>query len=150
MYQVLIAVCIVCSLSVARADYQVNDSDTATVNMGMIAKRLQLGQYRVAIDELWRLQRTDENNADVYNLLGFSHRKLGFYQKSLKYYQHALRLAPNHLAANEYLGELYLVMGDQAAAAQQLRKLAELCGVDCREYRLLEAAFSADLTELAP
>jgi tetratricopeptide (TPR) repeat protein len=68
------------------------------------------------------------------NYLGYSHRKLGHFDESLVWYQKALAANPNHRGANEYLGELYLQMGDLAKAEERLNKLDDLCFFGCEEY----------------
>ena len=52
-----------------------------------------------------------------------------------------LRLDRRHLGANEYLGELYVMMGKMKKAKKQLKKLAKYCG-DCDEHRKLAEVIS--------
>ena len=47
---------------------------------------------------------TDPENADVYNLLGYSHRKLEMNDKAFVYYEKALSLDPRRKGAHEYIG----------------------------------------------
>jgi tetratricopeptide (TPR) repeat protein len=68
--------------------------------------------YVGAIPLLRKSVAADSRNADAYNLLGFSHRKLGQIDAALAHYGKALTLEPEHRGANEYLGELYLELGD--------------------------------------
>jgi tetratricopeptide (TPR) repeat protein len=75
--------------------------------------------------------------ADALNLLGYSNRKLGDKAKAMTYYTKALNLEPNHLGANEYLGELYLEMNDLPKAEERLAILKNACG-DCDEFDDLE------------
>ena len=72
--------------------------------------------------------------ADALNLLGYSNRKLGDKAKAMTYYTKALNMEPNHLGANEYMGELYLEMNDLPKAEERLAVLKNACG-DCDEYR---------------
>ena len=58
----------------------------------------------------------DVQNAEVYNLLGFTLRKTGDYKTSLTDYTKALELQPDHKAAREYLGELYVETGNMEKA----------------------------------
>jgi protein involved in temperature-dependent protein secretion len=55
----------------------------------------------------------------------------------------ALKLDPNHKGANEYLGELYVDMGDMAKAQAQLAKLQQLCPSGCDEYSELKKAIDS-------
>jgi len=70
---------------------------------------------------------------DVLNYMGFVSRKMGRFDVALAYYDQALRIDPNHLGATEYLGELYLQMGDVAAARRQLARLDQLCAFGCAQ-----------------
>jgi tetratricopeptide (TPR) repeat protein len=95
------------------------------------------GDYDDAIDILEDIVRKDPKNADAWNLLGYSHRKLGEYDEALEHYQKALRLKPNHVGANEYLGELYLEMKDLPKAEERLAVLTKACN-GCDEQKELE------------
>lgn len=57
----------------------------------------------------------------------------------MTYYTKALNLEPQHLGANEYLGELYLELNDLPKAQARLAILKGACG-DCEEYEDLEEA----------
>ena len=85
----------------------------------------------------------DRQQADVYNLLGFALRKTGDFKTSLTYYVKALELQPDHKAAHEYLGELYIQTGDTAKAKEQLAILTQLCPAGCEEREDLEKAIDA-------
>jgi len=78
-------------------------------------------------------------DADALNFLGFCHRKTGKLKESLAYYEQALAVNPKHKGAHEYLGELYLRMGDLPKAEGQLKILKELCPSGCEELEDLEA-----------
>lgn len=79
-------------------------------------------------------------SADVFNLLGFAHRKLGDLPASFRHYHRALEIDPEHRGAHEYIGEAWLMQGNVARARQHLRELDHLCQRVCEEYRLLERA----------
>jgi len=107
------------------------------------AKRMvEAADYQSAIPLLQRVVRQSPKNADAFNLLGYSHRKLGDREKALKNYQKALALEPEHLGANEYLGELYLEMQDLPKAEERLSVLSQACS-DCEEYEELKAQIEA-------
>ena len=78
--------------------------------------------------------------ADIYNLLGFSYRKLNKpdLDKSFAAYMMAIELEPAHIGAHEYLGELYLMLGNQSKALEMLAKLEVLAGKSSKEYLDLE------------
>lgn len=79
----------------------------------------------------------EESNADYHNLMGYSLRKLTNYEDSLKHYLRALELEPEHLGANEYLGELYVTLGQLDKAKEHLAILAsaEACRALCEQYQ---------------
>ena len=94
--------------------------------------------YEDAITYLNRAGDEEPNNADVYNLLGFSYRKLGKYETAYRNYQKALSIDPKHRGALEYLGELYVETGQLGKAKQQLAKLDSACMLRCTEYTKLK------------
>lgn len=81
-------------------------------------------------------------NADVLNLMGYAYRKLGRFAESRKRYEHALALDPRHKGALEYMAELELQTGNQAAARNLLARLREACPTGCEELDDLLAAFA--------
>lgn len=103
-------------------------------------KAVKAKDWNKAIGLLNRVVADSPKNADAYNYLGYSHRKLGNRDQALTYYNHALYLDPNHRGALEYLGELYLDMSDLPKAEEQLSKLSKICGPRCAEYRELQEA----------
>ena len=86
--------------------------------------------------------KAEPRNADAWNYIGFSHRKLEQYDKALAAYNKALAIDPKHRGAREYLGELYLMTGNVAKAEAQLRKLDGICTFGCEEYDDLKAAIA--------
>jgi len=50
----------------------------------------------------------------------------------------ALELKPDHRGANEYLGELYLQMGNLEKAEEQLARLDKICFFSCQEFSELQ------------
>ncbi len=98
------------------------------------------GNYQDAIPILEDVVETDPENASAYNLLGFAFRNLGDYGKSETYYGQALMIDPKHKGANEYLGELYLKLGQLEKAEAQLARLDDICTFGCEEYDDLKAA----------
>ncbi|MGD9743121.1 MAG: tetratricopeptide repeat protein [Dongiaceae bacterium] len=93
--------------------------------------------YAEAIPLLEKVVAADSSNADAFNYLGYANRKLGKHSEALGYYQRALALKPDHLGANEYLGELYLEMKLLPEAEQRLAVLQKACGA-CEEYEDLK------------
>jgi Flp pilus assembly protein TadD len=90
-------------------------------------------RYGAAIADLYAAQASVGPHPDILNYLGFAHRKLGKFDQARNYYAQALAIDPDHLGATEYLGELYLEIGDIAKAKRQLARLDRLCTFGCAE-----------------
>jgi tetratricopeptide (TPR) repeat protein len=106
-------------------------------------KAVNAGNFSDAAALFAKVVDHDPKNADAWNYLGFSDRKLGKFPDSLDAYEKALAINPDHLGANEYLGELYLQMGDMPKAEERLAKLDTLCSGSCVEYRTLKDMIDA-------
>jgi tetratricopeptide (TPR) repeat protein len=89
--------------------------------------------YVEAFAALERTQAAVGPHADILNYMGFTSRKLGNFDAALGYYREALRLDPHHLGATEYLGELYIQMGQLDRARTQLARLDDLCAYGCAQ-----------------
>lgn len=100
--------------------------------------KIEAKNYPAAIDDLKGLVASDTNNADAYNLLGFTHRKLKRYEEAEQYYQRALTINPKHKGALEYMGELYVETDRLDKANQLLQRLDEVCYFGCKEYDTLK------------
>lgn len=94
-------------------------------------------EYAKAIPLLQQSIQEKGEYADALNLLGYANRALGDKAKAMTYYAKALDMEPNHLGANEYMGELYLELNDLPKAEERLAVLKNACG-DCEEYEDLE------------
>ncbi|HMA16129.1 MAG: tetratricopeptide repeat protein [Bacteroidota bacterium] len=101
------------------------------------------GKYAEAIPLLEQVVAKDAKHADALNYLGYSNRQLGNNDAALTHYQAALALEPRHRGANEYLGELYLTLGDLARAEERLKVLDDVCFFGCEEYTELKNAIAA-------
>jgi Flp pilus assembly protein TadD len=119
-----------------------NMSSTDAPDLTSVRAKIKAQDYAAALAELRDLAE-DTQQADVYNLLGFTLRKTGDFKTSLTYYTKALELQPDHKAAREYLGELYVETGNMEKAKEQLAALAKLCPGGCEEREDLQKAISA-------
>jgi len=70
---------------------------------------------------------------DVLTYTGYTYRKMGDYDRAEHYYKEALKIAPNHVGATEYYGELMVERGDIAGARRMLVKLDTVCSFGCVE-----------------
>ena len=82
-------------------------------------------------------------DANVFNLLGFSYRKSGDLKQAATFYGKALDFDPTFKPAIEYQGELFLQMNNPEKAKANLAKLAKLCPSGCEEKDDLEKAIVA-------
>ena len=98
------------------------------------------GKYHDAIKHLKRAAKLSPENPDVFNLLGYSNRKLDQFGEALNFYRMALNLDPRHLGANEYIGELYLQTQNIKKAEEHLEVLNDVCLFGCDEYDDLKQA----------
>jgi tetratricopeptide (TPR) repeat protein len=119
-----------------------NMSSTDAPDLTSVRAKIKAKNYAAALADLRDLAE-DVQQADVYNLLGFTLRKTGDYKTSLTYYTKALELQPEHKAAREYLGELYVETGNMEKAKEQLAILTKLCPGGCEEREDLQKAISA-------
>ena len=83
--------------------------------------------YQAAIRYLLKALETNPENADFYNLLGYSHRNLEMNDKAFFYHEKTLFLDPRHKGAHEYIGELYLKLKQPEKAKEHLAKLDSIC-----------------------
>ena len=90
-------------------------------------------RYEDAIASLLGAQAAIGPHPDVLNYLGYANRKLGRFDIAKSFYAQALAISPDHLGANEYLGEIHVESGDLASARRQLAKLDRLCAFGCAE-----------------
>lgn len=100
-------------------------------------------RYDEAIAILKVLVADEPDDADALSLLGYSLRKSGDLDRAAGFYRRALEIAPDHLGANQYLGELHVQRGDLPAARERLRVLDAACGTSCEGRDLLAAAIDA-------
>ena len=94
------------------------------------------------LEKIAKRKDLGDKKADVYNLLGFSYRKHSEpnLDKAFDAYQTALEANPEHLGAHEYLGELYITLGNMAKANEMLLKLENIAGTKTMEYTKLKKA----------
>ena len=119
-----------------------NMESTDAPDLSSVRAKIKANDYKAALAELRDLAE-DTQQADVYSLLGFTLRKTGDFKTSLTYYTKALELQPEHKAAREYLGELYVETGNIEKAKEELAILAKLCPGGCEEREDLQKAINA-------
>ena len=128
----LAALALIAGLGLSPAQAVDNMSSTDAPDLTAVRARIKARDYAGALAQLRELA-DDVQHADVYNLLGFTLRKTGDFKTSLTYYTKAIEMAPEHKAAREYLGELYVETGKMDKAQEQLASLTKLCPAGCEE-----------------
>jgi tetratricopeptide (TPR) repeat protein len=91
------------------------------------------GRYDQALAALRTAQAVFGPHPDVLTYTGYTYRKMGQWDKAELYYREALAIAPNHVGATEYYGELMVERGDFAGARRMLAKLETVCSFGCVE-----------------
>jgi len=91
------------------------------------------GRYQEALTALREASAVFGPHPDVLTYMGYAHRKLHEYDQAEFYYRQALAVAPNHVGATEYYGELKVVRGDMAGAKHMLSRLEDICTFGCVE-----------------
>ena len=119
-----------------------NMESTDAPDLTSVRAKIKAQDYAGALAELRDIAE-DTQQADVYNLLGYTLRKTGDFKTSLTYYTKALELQPDHKAAREYLGELFVETGNLDKAKEQLAALQRLCPDGCEEREDLQKAIDA-------
>lgn len=112
-------------------------------NYTAAVEKIEAGDYEAAIPLLLSVAEKDPDNADAYNYLGYTHRKLQRYAVALEHYQRALSIDSRHRGAHEYIGELYLETGNLEKAEEHLDALDRICFFGCDEYDLLKERVEA-------
>jgi tetratricopeptide (TPR) repeat protein len=135
-----------------------SSTDASTETSAQIIKLYELAEkhidnqsYDKSLKLLKKLTKREDlgtKRADIYNLLGFSYRKLDNpdLDKSFAAYMMAIEIDPSHLGAHEYLGELYLMRDQKDKALFMLEKIDQLAGSDTEEYQDLKKAIDEHQT----
>ena len=113
-------------------------------------KAAMAGRYDEAIGLLNEVVKASPDNADAYNMLGYSHRKKGDYANSFKFYERALKIDPEHKGAHEYIGQAYLESKNLPKAKWHLQRLDDICTWGCEEYDSLKRAVEGCQSGKAP
>jgi tetratricopeptide (TPR) repeat protein len=124
------------------SDAPATDSVTALPGYKSAEALIAEKKYAEAITELNALNKPED--ANVLNLLGYTHRMSGKVDEGIAFYLKALEKDSNHKGAYEYLGEAYLMKNDLANAEATYVKLKDLCGYfGCDEEKELAAEIDA-------
>ncbi|RCK46784.1 hypothetical protein TH30_09370 [Thalassospira profundimaris] len=106
-------------------------------DLSAVTELVDTGMYDMAIDKIEAMLKDDQDNADLFNYLAYSQRKTGDFESASQNYERALMIDPEHVGALEYQGELFLQTGKPEMARENLARLEQVCGTDCKEYKEL-------------
>ena len=131
---------IVSSNNVFSAGSSSDSNNTKTKSLAYLSaeKFINKKQFSDAILKLNDALASDSKNADIYNYLGFSYRKIGKMEQAAIYYNKALEINPKHKGALEYQGEMYLTLNQIGKAEENLKKLDKICFLGCSEFDKLK------------
>ncbi len=115
-----------------------NNNMSTDADLESILGLIDEGEYYGAIDQLHVKLDNDQDNPDILSLLGYSYRKVLNYEDALTFYQSALRVEPEHMGANQHLGELYVETDQLDKAQGQLELLDSLSLFASSEYAQLK------------
>jgi tetratricopeptide (TPR) repeat protein len=144
MHKQLLAIVAAAGIGFTGTAHAMDAAHMAHQPHGMAAARARIyaHDYKDAIPLLVEVLKQTPNDANALNLMGFSLRMSGKTQEALAYYDRALAIEPKHLGANEYLGELYVELGQIGKAKERLAVLEGACGNQCVETRQLKIAIA--------
>ena len=112
----------------------------AGTDLATAKSHIQKKEWPLAISSLEKFVKANPNNADGFNLLGYSLRNAKRYPEAIFNYKEALRIDPLHQGAHEYLGVAYIQTKEIGKAKELLVSLEKICGVQCEEYQDLKKA----------
>jgi len=138
--RLILVLCLISFVSVALPALADGGGDYRGSRLEPFAKLIEQEKYDQAIEKLGQALAKSPDDADLLNLIAFSHRKSGRFDTALEYYQKALAIEPDHRGANEYLGELYLQLDRLDKARERLAVLDSECFFGCKEFDKLEKA----------
>jgi tetratricopeptide (TPR) repeat protein len=139
----VIAPTVIASLLFAIPSYAVdNVISTDAPDLTSPRAKIKAKDFTGALAELTPLLATVQH-ADIYNLMGFSHRKSGDMKQAATFYAKALDFDANHKGALEYQGEMFVELGQLDKAKVNLAKLVTLCPTGCEEREDLEKAIAS-------
>lgn len=121
----------------AAGSYDSNDTSNYDGDYKLGLELIKKEKYKSSINKFKKLINKKSDNytqADIYNYLGFTHRKLKKYDDAETYYLKALKLDSSHVGALEYIGELYLETNRIEEAKNSLQKLKSAAGESSDEY----------------
>lgn len=147
----LILLVIGLTVSPAMADYggdppdSINPEARSLYDQG--AEHFRKKQWNLAIPTYLQAVRIEPRFVEAWNSLGFCYRKVKDNQKALDAYRRAIDLKPDFKFAHEYIGRLYIAMGNREAAMRHYEILRRLDAKMAAELLRAIEANNADYGE---
>ncbi len=112
---------------------------------GMVQARdlIKRERYNQAIPLLNQVIAKQPKNTGALNFLAYSQRKTDDVQASLTNYKKALAIDASNKDAHEYIGVLYLRMGDLANVQMHLKRLDSMSFLGSEQFNEWKAAIVA-------
>jgi len=119
------------------ADWAPLDADFAAGK-----RALGAGEWKTAIAAFELAALREPDNADIFNYIGYAHRRLHEPERALAYFERAIAINPRHRAAHQHAGEFYASAGNLAKAREHLAALDRICLIPCAERADLQSAIT--------
>lgn len=136
----LLLAALMCLIAPCSFAADVSGPSPAGSDLGNAKAQIDKKDWPGAISTLEKYVKANPNDADGYNLLGYSLRNAKRYPEAIFNYKEALRIDPQHRGAHEYLGVAYVQTKKIAKAKELLASLEKICGLKCEEYVDLKKA----------
>ena len=104
------------------------------IDKSVILSFIDQGQYEEAKQNLLIIIKNNKQDAEVYNLLGYTERQLQNYIIAIKYYKMALSIKKDFIGAHHYIAMAYLELDDIENAKYHLNQLDLICLFGCEEF----------------
>ena len=95
---------------------------------------LDQGKYEEAQRNLLIIIKKDQQDAEAYNLLGYTERQLQNYIIAINYYKMALNINKDYIGAHHYIAMAYLELDDLDKAKYHLDQLDLICLFGCEDF----------------
>ena len=105
-----------------------------TIDKSLISNLINQGKYEEAKQNLLVIIKNDEEDAEAYNLLGYTERQLQNYISAIKFYKKALTINNDFIGAHHYIAMAYLELDDIEKAKYHLNQLDLICLFGCKDY----------------
>ena len=104
------------------------------IDKSVILSFIDQGQYEEAKQNLLIIIKKNQQDAEAYNLLGYTERQLQNYIEAINYYKKALNINKDYIGAHHYIAMAYLELDDLDNAKYHLNQLDLICLFGCEDF----------------